>query len=93
MTSLKPSGAAIIEGDISLEEAIPKYVQQQQQQQQQQQLLASALKAEAEIFYSCSSRDLSFLNGSHEVVVVVVVVVVVMMMTTNGHHTPPPLTP
>jgi hypothetical protein len=61
------------EGDVSLEDAIPKYVQQHQQQQQQQpqtqleqQLLANALQAEAEIFYSCSSRDLSFLRGAHE---------------------------
>jgi hypothetical protein len=55
------------QGDVSLDDAIAKYVQQQQQQQQQQQLLlSSALKAEAEIFYSCTSRDLSFLHGAHE---------------------------
>jgi hypothetical protein len=66
------------EGDVSLEDAIPKYVQQYQQQYQHQQhqhqqqtqlaqqLLANALQAEAEIFYSCASRDLSFLRGAHE---------------------------
>ena len=59
------------QGDVSLDEAIPKYLQQQQQQQQlphhhQQQMLSNAIKAEAEIFYSCTSRDLSFLHGAHE---------------------------
>ena len=50
------------QGDVSLDDAIPKYVQQQPHQQ----LLANALRAEADIFYSCASRDLSFLHGSHE---------------------------
>jgi hypothetical protein len=55
------------QGDVSLDAAIPKYVAQQlQHQQQQQPLLANALRAEAEIFYSCESRDLSFLHGAHE---------------------------
>ncbi len=51
-------------GDVSLDAAIPKFVEKHAPQQQL--LLASALKAEAEIFYSCTSRDLSFLHGAHE---------------------------
>jgi hypothetical protein len=55
------------QGDVSLDEAIPKYLQRQQQpDHHQQQLLSNAIKAEAEIFYSCTSRDLSFLHGAHE---------------------------
>ena len=50
------------EGDVCLDDAIPKYVQHQQHPQ----LLACALRAEADIFYSCTSRDLSFLHGAHE---------------------------
>ncbi len=51
-------------GDVSLDAAIPKFVEKHSQQQQL--LLTSALKAEAEIFYSCASRDLSYLHGAFE---------------------------
>jgi predicted secreted Zn-dependent protease len=63
-----PVSGAKGDGDVSLVDVIPKYLESQLEHQQPhvQQLVAAAVRAEAEIFYSCSAADLSFLHGAYE---------------------------